>query len=122
MVTRTDPELWEKIKKKVKRSAKFGDANTWNARKAQHAVKLYKEAGGGYVGAKSSKNSLVKWTKQDWQYSSEDGKGRYLPKKVWEKLSPQEKAATNRKKKQATKKHKKKAKYSKKVAKLVREA
>lgn len=124
MVKRTKPKLWEKIVAKVKKGSKYGDANSWNARKAQYAVKLYKEAGGGYVGKKKKSNSLVKWTEQDWQYSSEKqkGKGRYLPKKVWEKLSPQEKAATNRKKKAAKKKRKKKAKYSKKVAKLVKKA
>jgi len=70
------------------------------------------------VGKKSSKNSLVRWTKQNWEYASEKmkGIGRYLPHKVWEQLSPGEKAATNRKKIQAPKK----AKYSKKVNELVK--
>ena len=121
---KTKSLLWKRIVSKVKKGSKYGKANSWNARKAQYAVKLYKEAGGGYKGEKTSKNSLAKWTKQDWKYSSKDqkGKGRYLPAKIWKKLSPQEKAATNKKKKESMKKGKAKAPYSKKVAKLVRNA
>jgi len=116
-----NPSLWKRIVAKVKRQDKYGESNSWNARKAQYAVKLYKEKGGKYEGEKAKDNSLVKWTKQKWRYSSVD-KGRYLPDKVWEKLSPQEKAATNRKKKMAIKAHQKKAKYSEKIARLVRKA
>lgn len=121
---KTKPVLWEKIVAKVKKGSKYGKANSWNARKAQYAVKLYKEAGGGYRGKKTAQNSLVKWTRQDWKYSSkeQEGKGRYLPRKVWEKLSSKEKAATNKKKKEAVKKRKLKAPYSEKIAKLVRKS
>lgn len=121
---KTKPNLWKRIVGRVKKGSKYGKPNTWNARKAQYAVKEYKDAGGGYKGNKTKSNSLVKWTKQDWQYSSEEqeGKGRYLPKRVWDKLTLREKAETNKKKREATKKHKKKAKYSKKVAKLVKKA
>lgn len=121
MVERTNPLLWKKIVERVKRGAKYGRANSWNARKAQYAVKLYKIEGGEYIGVKTPQNSLVRWTIQDWQYSSPQmkGKGRYLPKKVWDKLTSQEKAATNLAKKKVG--HKK-ARYSKKVARLVRNA
>lgn len=50
------------------------------------------------------KKSLIKWTKQKWRTksgkkSSETGE-RYLPKKAIEALSPQEYAATTRKKRE----------------------
>jgi len=67
-IRRTKPELWEKIKKKVMKGSKGGKAGQWSARKAQLAVKLYKEAGGGYIGSKKKSNALTKWTEQDWQY------------------------------------------------------
>ncbi len=55
---RTNPELWEACKKEaVEKMGKF------SARAMQHAVVLYKERGGGYQGAKSPDNSLVKWNK-----------------------------------------------------------
>lgn len=37
---RTDPALWEQIKKKVMKGSKDGKAGQWSARKAQLAVKL----------------------------------------------------------------------------------
>ena len=43
---RTNPKLWEKVKKSVKRSPKGGKPNMWSARKAQLAVALYKKKGG----------------------------------------------------------------------------
>jgi hypothetical protein len=53
---------------------------------------------------KKPQKSLDKWTKEKWTTS--DGKKaqraggttRYLPEAAWKKLSPAEKAATNRKK------------------------
>lgn len=57
-VLRTDPELWEKCKHEaVEKLGKF------SARAMQHAVVLYKERGGGYIGEKSPENTLVKWNK-----------------------------------------------------------
>jgi len=57
--------------------------------------------------AKSQK-SLDKWTKEKWRTS--DGKKaqraggttRYLPDEAWNKLTPAQKAATNRKKQAAS--------------------
>ena len=77
-----------------------------------------------------AKKSLKKWTAQKWDYvSSKDKKkknkrktGRYLPESVRKSLTPAQKAATNRRKRAASKKGKQKAKYSKKVARKVRNA
>ena len=95
---KTNPAKWKAIVARVKAGSKGGDPNEWSGRKAQLAVQQYKKAGGGYSGAKSSDNSLSKWTKQDWTTSDgkpSEGKKRYLPKKAWASLSPSEKAATN---------------------------
>jgi hypothetical protein len=126
---RTKPKLWKSIVSRVKRGSKGGKRGIWSARKSQLAVQLYKKAGGGYRGRKSSSNSLTKWSKQDWGYvSKRDAKkprakrGRYLPKKVRESLTKGQKAYTNRKKREATKKGRTRASYTKRVARKVRRA
>lgn len=76
---------------------------------AQRAGKLYRDAGGSYCGERTAaQRSMRKWTKEDW--TTESGKkacrrvkgkvvcDRYLPKKVWKKLTKAEKQATRRKK------------------------
>lgn len=120
---KTNPSLWRRIVSKIKKENRYGKPNSWNARKAQYAVKVYKDNNGGYKGKKTKENSLTKWTKQNWQYSSKksQGKGRYLPEKVWDKLTKKEKDKENQKKREATKKGKPKAKYSKKIAKLIKD-
>ncbi len=55
-VQRTDPELWEACKQEAVLSM-----GKFSARAMQRAVVLYKERGGGYVGAKSPTNALTKW-------------------------------------------------------------
>ena len=100
---KSNPSLWSKTVASVKAGSKGGDAGEWSARKAQLAVKQYKDAGGGYVGAKSSDNDLAKWTDQKWRTSDgskSEGKKRYLPDKAWNALSASEKTATNRAKAQ----------------------
>ena len=93
---RTNPKLWEKVKKSVKRSPKGGKPNMWSARKAQLAVALYKKKGGSYKGKKSACNSLTKWTNEDWGYIDKNkNSGRYLPKYVRNRLSPKEKKKEN---------------------------
>ena len=92
---KTNPSLWEKAKSQAK--ARMGGKHS--ARAMQLAVKIYKEKGGGYSGAKSSSNKLKKWGDQKWRTSDgskSEGKKRYLPDKAWKSLSPGEKAATNR--------------------------
>ena len=112
-----DPGLWEKAKKKTG----CGQGKKHSARACQQAVQEYKKMGGEYEG-KKTKTSLSKWTEEDWGYVGEEKKSRYLPKKVREKLTPAEKAATSKKKVKGTKKGKKYVSYSEKIKKLVRKA
>ena len=61
---------------------------------------------------------MTKWTKANWDYV---GKGsRYLPKSVRNKLSKEERYATNRKKATANREGRARAKYSKRIRSLVR--
>ena len=124
---KTNDKMWKSIVSSVKSGSSGGRPGQWSARKAQIATKRYKKKGGGYKGAKSSSNSLSKWSKQKWDYVSKGDekkprakRGRYLPESVRKSLSASERSATNRKKRQASAKGKQKAKYSKTVAKKVR--
>jgi hypothetical protein len=98
IATRDNEELWVHCKKEA--LFKMGK---FSARVMQYAVKLYKERGGGYVGKKTDKNSLVRWTKEDWGYTGETGHSRYLPKKAREHLTVGQKIATDRAKNKGTK-------------------
>jgi hypothetical protein len=76
---------------------------------------------------KPTQASLVRWTKQKWQYSSDkeeskprEERGRYLPEKAWKSLSPCEKSATNRAKREGTKSGKQFVAQPEKIAKKVR--
>ncbi len=59
-----------------------------------------------------SQRSLEKWTSEKWRTSDgkkaqrKGGTVRYLPDKAWKSLSPEEKRATNAKKREASKKGK----------------
>jgi hypothetical protein len=91
---KTDPALWDKVKKDVTEGGKGGEPGKWSARKAQMAVAEYKHEGGGYKGRKTADNHLSQWTREEWdtrsgQPSGETGE-RYLPKKAREALSPEE--------------------------------
>lgn len=109
---RNNEPLWEHCKAEaVEKMGKF------SARAMQYAVKLYKERGGGYRGAKSEKNSLVKWTKEDWGYTGKPKQSRYLPKKAREHLTVGEKIATNRAKRKGTKEGQQWVKQPKRIAK-----
>jgi hypothetical protein len=118
---KTDPAKWERAKADAK--AKMGGKHS--ARAMQEAVRLYKERGGGYSGAKSSENKLAKWTKEDWgtksgKPSTEGPKAtgeRYLPKKAREALTPAEYAATTRAKREGTREGKQFVKQPAKIAK-----
>lgn len=94
MSNHDNPVLWNKLKDKVMASDKGGKIGQWSARKAQILVKMYKDAGGGFIGKKSKDNSLVKWTKQNWMTKSGlpslvTGE-RYLPEKAIKALTPSE--------------------------------
>jgi hypothetical protein len=106
----SDPALRERLKKKILKGTKGGRSGQWSARKAQLLAAEYKGAGGRYTRPPSqAQESLQKWTEEEWA-TSDGGKAvqgtttrRYLPKKAWEKLSPGQKAATNKKKTAASK-------------------
>ncbi len=109
----TDPELRRRLKEEILQSDKGGKPGQWSARKSQMLVREYEAQGGGYK--KSEKDeaakSLEEWEEQDWQTEegrdrARDGKAtkRYLPKAVWEKLSPAEKREAERSKEEASKK------------------
>ena len=57
---KTKPALWARAKAQAK--AKMGGKHS--ARAMQLATKIYKKAGGGYRGSKSSSNNS-KWSKQN---------------------------------------------------------
>lgn len=117
---KSDPKLWEKVKKKVTQSAKGGKPGQWSARKAQLATHDYKEAGGSYAGEKSEDNHLAQWTDEKWGTKSGKASGktgeRYLPKKARETLSGDEYARSTAKKRADTAKGKQFSKQPKDVA------
>ena len=117
VAVKSNPALWSRIVTSVKKSNVGGLANTWNARKAQLAVLKYKSLGGKYIGRKSKRNSLSKWTREDWGYINEKKGNRYLPKRVRSKLTSSEKRTENRRKRSASRKNLKRASYSASVLK-----
>jgi hypothetical protein len=77
---------------------------------------------------KAPQRSLKRWTEQKWQYSSDkegdkpkSERGRYLPKKAWDSLSPGEKRATNAAKRKGTKEGKQFVAQPKTVSKKVKQ-
>jgi len=64
------------------------------------------------MGKAKSQKSLTEWTQQDWRTADgkrarrKGGTARYLPAAAWEALTPAEKVATNKKKREASKKGK----------------
>ena len=109
----TKPELRDKIKHEVMEGDKGGKPGQWSARKAQLVATEYEHQGGGFKGGKDEgQKSLTKWGEEDWHTSDgqkaerEGGTTRYLPDAAWEKLSPEEKAKTNRKKQEGSRKGK----------------
>jgi len=122
IAVKNNPKLWEEVKKKVLRGSRGGPPNKWSARKSQLSVAEYKRLGGGYKGKKSPRNSLVKWSREKWDYISPSSrkykKGRYLPEKVRKSLSRKEKALENKLK---GSKRGKRVKYSPSVLKKMRQ-
>ena len=101
---KTDPELWEEVKKEITESDKGGEPGQWSARKAQMAVQEYKKRGGGYDddGPDKEDTDLHEWTEEDWgtrsgKESGETGE-RYLPKKVRMLLTEDEYRRSTKKK------------------------
>lgn len=108
----TDPELRERIKEDIKASEKGGKPGQWSARKSQLLVNEYEKAGGGYKGEKDEdQKHLEQWTEEEWQTREGEAKAReggetkrYLPKEAWERLSLEEREATEEKKREGSKK------------------
>jgi Family of unknown function (DUF5872) len=106
----TRPRLRERLKEQLRRSDKGGREGQWSARKSQLLAQEYEKRGGGYKGEKGrNQKDLERWTAEEWQ--TREGKARarhgrttqrYLPKKAWEKLSPEERRRTDRKKQRAS--------------------
>lgn len=109
---RVNKELWEKSKKRAVK--KMG--GVFSARAMQYAVKLYKDAGGTYIGPKRADNDLKKWTDENWGYVGKEKHSRYLPKKARTVLTRGEKAATSRAKNKGTKRGKQWVKQPKSIA------
>lgn len=102
-MSRTDKPRWKRIVASVKAGSKGGNPGQWSARKAQLATLRYKKSGGGYSGPKTkAQKSLTKWTGEKWRTSDskpakrKGGTSRYLPDAAWKRLTPAQKAATNR--------------------------
>ena len=121
----TNPALRSRILASVKAGTSGGAAGQWSARKAQLVAQRYKKAGGGYTGAKTSKQqSLSKWTKEKW--TTKSGKPstqgpkatgeRYLPAKAIKSLTPKEYAKTSAAKRKGTKSGQQFVKQPKKIA------
>ncbi len=128
--TKKNPAKWKRIVARIKAGSKGGPKGKWSAIKANLATQAYKKAGGKYSGPKKKSNSLKRWNGERWDYVDKKDrkdkkkpaskKGRFLPKKVRESLTPAEKKRTNAAKKKANASGKPKAKYSKSVASKVR--
>jgi hypothetical protein len=98
----TNHALRERLKQRIISGDQGGRPGQWSARKAQLLAIRYKESGGRYRkgGLRSRQQSLKRWTKERWRTNSgkpslQTGE-RYLPHKAWSRLTPAQKAATNR--------------------------
>jgi hypothetical protein len=108
IATKTNPSLWSRCKSEAK--SRMGGKHS--ARAMQLALKLYRKRGGGFKGSKptAKTNKMKKWTKQKWMYLKDYkdknkiddnfAKGRYLPLAKWKSLTPSQRSATDKKKKQ----------------------
>ncbi|MFC4019231.1 DUF5872 domain-containing protein [Micromonospora sp. GCM10011542] len=106
MARYTKPELREQLKKEIQASDKGGRPGQWSARKSQLLTQQYKKRGGGFEGPKDERQkSLQRWGSEEWQSREGDTRARhdgeterYLPKRAWDQLSPEEQRATDAKK------------------------
>jgi hypothetical protein len=119
-VERSDPRLWERVKRDLTRSDKGGKPDQWSARKAQLAVQEYKRRGGGYRGRKPKDTSLEQWTEEEWgtksgRRSLESGE-RYLPRRAREELSDAEYRATSDKKRRDLERGRQHSRQPKRIA------
>ncbi len=103
---KTDPALWDEVKKEVTAGDAGGKPGQWSARKAQRASAEYKARGGGYAGPKADDNHLQQWTDEHWGTRSGHDSGetgeRYLPEAARDELTDAEYARTTAKKRADT--------------------
>lgn len=123
--TRTNEALWQRIVSRVKAEEVGGTrAGQWSARKAQIAVKRYKDAGGKYKGSKSPSNSLTRWSQQRWRTKSGRPSHitgeRYLPAKAIDALTDAEYRSASRKKRADTRRGIQYSRMSKSISRKVR--
>ncbi len=107
----TDPELRLRLKDELMAGEKGGRAGQWSARKSQLLAAEYQRQGGGFQGEgnREEADRLRHWTAEEWQTASGDTQARhgatterYLPKRAWQKLSPEEREQTAQKKRRAS--------------------
>ncbi|WP_229402670.1 DUF5872 domain-containing protein [Micromonospora okii] len=106
MARYTNPELRQRLKEEIQASEKGGRKGQWSARKSQLLTREYQKRGGGYVGPRDERQkSLRRWGNEDWQTREGDTRARhdgetdrYLPRRAWEELSPEQRRATDAKK------------------------
>jgi hypothetical protein len=111
----TEPELRARLKEEIKAGDRGGRRGQWSARKSQLLAHEYEQQGGGYrhEGDRTeSQEHLEEWTRQDWRTADggsdardEDGTARYLPDAAWDLLSPAERRATERRKRNGNGQH-----------------
>lgn len=122
---RIDEDLWQRVKKRVIAEHVQGTkSGEWSARKAQLAVRRYRDAGGRYRGRKSPSNSLVRWGAQKWRTksgrpSSVTGE-RYLPEEAIRHLSSREYSRTSRSKRRSMSRGKQYSRQPRDIAKKTR--
>ena len=119
---KSDLKLWNKIVQNIKSKSSYGTAaGKWSARKAQAAVKSYKDAGGSYIDGNKYETSLHKWNIEKWRTKSGKKSSktseRYLPSKAIEYLTDEEYKITSAIKRKDTLKGKQFSKQPKKIAK-----
>ena len=101
IAVKRDPALWARSKRRA--CTKHGLC-AHSARKMQMATRLYKEAGGTYVGTKTD-NRLARWTSERWRTASglpSEGRRRYLPDAAWARLTPSQVRRTDAAKRRGT--------------------
>jgi hypothetical protein len=111
----TDPELRARLKEEIEAGDRGGRAGQWSARKSQLLTREYEAHGGGYrrEGERTeSQEHLREWTGQEWHTADggdrargADGTRRHLPDAAWQLLSDDERAATDRRKRQGDEQH-----------------
>lgn len=102
-----DPLLWSWSKREA--LSRMGGVHS--ARAMQLAVQIYKRNGGRYEGPRTGREGLSVWTRERWQTRPGTAKraarggtvARYLPALVWANMTPAERKATDRKKREACK-------------------